>query len=154
IRVEFIHAAAARLIDVGDVIQVNALRSGVFHGEERVPGQLALYRQAPELGIGRGDVGIHDAAGGARQLLGTGAGERPGVFSADGDRGAQIGRGYAKHEVIRRVLDDVEGHVAEVTLVAESVAAADAGLAGAKRIPGKAHARSEAATRIPQLFVR
>ncbi len=45
--------------------------------------------------------------------------------------------------IVWRVLNDVKSHVAEVTLVADTVAAAETGASVAEDVPGKADARSK-----------
>ncbi len=76
--------------------------------------------------------------------------------AADG-RGNGIAVGHGRvgvvdHDgVVGRVLDQVEGDVAEVALVGDTVAAAEAGFAVAEDVIGKAEARGDGAVlRVPE----
>ena len=100
---------------------------------------LVVNRARPELDVSGGNVLLHRAqarvgeAGSTRQHVriaaagAAGTCQRTQVVGVDG----QVARRYvrpvdhADDGVVRRVLDDVEGHVAEVAFVADAVAAAE-----------------------------
>src|SRR5262249_5684952 len=125
---------------------MDTVGAGVVHSDHGVLCHFAFHRQAPELGVCSGNVGVNDAAGGARQWLGACAGQRSGIVGSNVERRETgIAGGDAQNEVVRRVLDHVEGHVSEVTLVADTVTAPDAGLVVPERVPGKTYAGSKVA---------
>ena len=139
-----VHVAGADLVVAVNGVQVLTHGTRVRNAAQDRGGELVLESGAQLVGVGLLDVGIHGAQSDGRQDLGSaGPGERPSVVHGNGN-GRQVHPGrQSQHRVSGRVLDDVEGHVAEVALVAHAPAGAQAGLAVAVDVPCDTNARSE-----------
>ncbi len=123
---------------------MQAVGAVVVKRQHGVPGQLALHPQAPELGIGRLDVLADVTQAAARERLRSRApSQRTGVAGGDWIGGHICSCNQRDHGIVGRILDDIEGYVAKVPLIGDTVSAAQAGLAVAKHIPGKTHARGK-----------
>src|SRR5260370_16615249 len=134
----FVKYAVTFLVVVLNRIQVNAARSRVLHGNQRIPQDLPLYREVPALVVCGGQVLLYVTQAGVIKP------ERP--CPGKGSQVVGLERLYpGKHgvELRRRVLDHIEGYVAKVALVGNTVAAAQAGLAVAKHVPGEANPGTE-----------
>ena len=86
--------------------------------KQGVVAQLLVNGEGVELGLRGADVLIHVTQAGWRQSNGAGSGEWAGVGVGNGSAGAIDDDG-----IVGWVLDEVEGHVAEVALIRDAVAA-------------------------------
>src|SRR5260370_24028850 len=142
--VPFIDRAGARAVDIRDVVELLALRPGIFDPEHQVVLYLAFKRQAVPVGIGGADVWIHGSQADSRKSLGTcRSRERPSHVC-----GYRIGcnvrsRNQGNNCVIRWILDHVKRDVAKIPFVGNLVSAAQAGLSVPEHIPREAHIRAE-----------
>src|SRR5208337_775013 len=102
-----------------------------------------IQRHRPELTVGCGDVLLNGTQGNVGQELRAGTAQGTGDVAVNGLGRNIRARGDADYGIVRRVLNDVKGHVAEVTLVTNTVAAAQTGGAVAEDIPGEADARGK-----------
>src|SRR5258708_5505125 len=69
------------------------------------------------------------------------SGQWSGIAGCDRNAGYVGRRLQRNHSVVRRILDHIEGHIAEVAFVGNSVTAAEASLAVAKDVPCEADSR-------------
>src|SRR5882762_4459422 len=145
-----VRSTAGHRIYVGDVIKVQAIRPCIGNRKHTLP-DAAVDGQIPRRGIGALDVLVDGTLADRWQGFATRACQRPGSAGVHRHRRniphAAVGglADEANHGIIRRVLDGVEGHVAEVTFVADRVTSAKGGFTVAEDIPGKANARSKVA---------
>src|SRR5262249_42873148 len=111
---------------------------------------------APEVRVGLFDVRVYRTQAHSRKrLAGPAARQRAQVVERDRNSGNVRSCIELNCSVIGRVLDHVEGDVAEVPLIRHAVAAAQGGLAVAEAIPGDTNPRSEIGwAGIPQFAVR
>ncbi len=136
--------AEAWQVDVRQGIQIHALGSGVGQRQQHVFLEFPLDRGAPEMRVGGLDVLGDRAQAHSRQRFGSGASrQRSGVRCRHRNRGNVRTRGQSNHRIVGWVLNYVKGDVAEIPLVSDTVAAAQASFTVAENIPCKAQAWSE-----------
>ena len=100
-----------------------------------------LEVDVPDVGVGRAQVLVEGPRRGGVALA-RDRRERPVLVEARRERHAED-RAEVEHGVIRRVLDDVEEHVAEVPVIEDAVAGAHDRLPVAEEVVGEADARGE-----------
>jgi len=153
-RVAQIQLAGAELVDVFDVIEVNAVRAAITQFHNRVSSHLGCSPRLQNwvcavLMLGSG---MRNSTGGsyltARQAQRTEIVIGDVVSASGGVCRANI----ANYSAGRRVKAGVIRHVAEVAFVADAETAAQTALAVAEDIIGEPNARCEGApTRLPEL---
>src|SRR5271166_299957 len=132
-----------RGVDVGDVIAMDTMGPCIVHRNHRVPHDLALDGDVPSVGVGGRNVLVDGTLADGWQGLGSVPPQRAEVVGVHRlVREINTG-GEADHTIVRRILDGIERHVAEVTLVADAITAANTGGAVAEYIIGKTNTRTE-----------
>src|SRR5204863_1478918 len=107
--------AETGLVRVGDAVQIYAFGAAVFNAPNDLAGELMLHRRVPHVSVGRLYVWINNSRSDYGQWKrATAACQRPIVIRRDRTRNSQ-------HGVIGRVLDHVEGDVAEIAFVTNAV---------------------------------
>lgn len=146
IRIAEQRIAAAEAVVVLDVVEVNTMSGHILDRNDGIPCQFVFKSEAPELSLRRPDVLVDVTYAGGRQGNGARtACQRPGIGVRD------LGVVDDDYRVAGRVLNHVEGYVAEVALVRDSEAAADGVAPVAEEVIGEAYARRyRAVLRIPQ----
>ena len=140
-RIAQVQAAARRGVDVGDVVEVDTMRARISQTKNGALGQTPLDSQIPGFRIGGLYVLIDGALADRRQRLGSRARQRAGVVRIHRHGGNIRPCNQTDHGIVRRVLDRVEGYVAEVALVADGISAAHAGGAVAEYVVREAEVR-------------
>lgn len=121
IGVAIVCGTAKVTVDVGDRVLVDAARAGIFQCHNRIPHNFMIDRKRVCFSVGGLNIGIHRAQRYGRENGRTRSGEWSEIVSRE-----RVGAAGKGHDcVCRRILNDVEGHVSEITLIADAVAAAD-----------------------------
>src|SRR6202043_1936291 len=124
-------------IRIGNTVQIYAFRSAGKYRPHSTLSQLALQRSVPGMCIRSLDVGVDNPRAHLRKRKSTAAsGQRTEVGIRDRSR-------HSQHCVVGRILNQIESHITEITLVTDAVTAAKAGLAVAEYVPCETHSRTE-----------
>src|SRR5216684_7518069 len=141
-RIPKVRLGPSQHVVVRDVIQMDAMRPVVVHGQYRVLCQFAFGGQAPHLCLCRLDVLIDMSWTARWQRHLHPCCSREGTKVVYGDL-ARIGSRQLHAGVVRLILYHVKCYVAEVALVADSVPAANARLAISSEGVSETHARPQ-----------